>query len=69
MITTPNVEPLSETIPSESTGPGSATEVDSRGKKLSTKELMLLNCGLEQTLQSSLDSKEIKPGNSKGNQS
>ena len=31
MITTPNVEPLSETIPSESTGPGSATEVDSRG--------------------------------------
>ena len=30
---------------------------------------MLLNCLLEKTLESPLDSKEIKPVNSKGNQS
>ena len=36
---------------------------------LSTKELMLLNCLLEKTLESPLDSKAIKPVNLKGNQS
>ena len=30
---------------------------------------MFLNCGLEKTLKSPLDSKEIKPVNPKGNQS
>ena len=30
-------------------------------KKLSTKELMLLNCGVEKTLESPLDCKEIQP--------
>ena len=39
-------------------------------KKLSAKELMLLNCGvLEKTLESHLDCKEIQPVHSKGNQS
>ena len=40
-------------------------------QRLSTKELMLLNCGLEKTLESPLDCKEIKPVNwfPKGNQS
>ena len=38
-------------------------------ERLSTKELMLLNCVLEKTLESPLDSKEIKPVNPKGNQS
>ena len=38
-------------------------------RRLSAKELMLLNCGVgEVTLESSLDSKEIKPVNLKGNQ-
>ena len=37
--------------------------------KLSAKELMLLNCGLEKTLESPLDCKEIKPINLKDNQS
>ena len=37
-------------------------------KRLSTKELMLLHCGLENTLESPLDSKEIQPVNPKGNQ-
>ena len=37
-------------------------------RKLSAKELMLLNCG-EKTLESPLDCKEIKPVNSKGDQS
>ena len=38
-------------------------------RKLSAKELMLLNCGVgEGTLESPLDSKELKPINSKGNQ-
>ena len=46
-------------------------------RKLSAEELMLLNCGagedssfffLEKTLESPLDSKEIKPDNPKGNQ-
>ena len=32
------------------------------------EELMLLNCVLEKTLESPLDSKEIKPVNPKGNQ-
>ena len=38
-------------------------------EKLSTKELMLLNCGLEKTLGSPWDCKEIQPVNPKGNQS
>ena len=33
------------------------------------EELMLLNCGLEKTLETTLDYKEIKPVNPKGNQS
>ena len=36
--------------------------------KLSAKELMLLNCGLEKTLESPLDCKEIQPGHSEGDQ-
>ena len=36
--------------------------------RLSTKELMLLNCGAGEDLESSLDCKEIKPVNPKGNQ-
>ena len=38
-------------------------------RKLTTKELMLLNCGLEKTLESALDFKEIQPVHSKGDQS
>ena len=38
-------------------------------RKLSTEELMLLNCGLEKTLESPLDYKEILPVHSKGDQS
>ena len=38
-------------------------------RKLSTKELMLLNCGVEKTLESPLDCKTIKRVNPKGNQS
>ena len=38
-------------------------------KKLSIKELMLLNCGMEKTLESPLDSKGIKPVHPKGDQS
>ena len=38
------------------------------GRKLSAEELMLLNVVLEKTLERSLDSKEIKPVNPKGNQ-
>ena len=38
-------------------------------KKLTVEELMLLNCVLEKTLECPLDCKEIKPVNSKGNQS
>ena len=37
-------------------------------RKLSTNELMLLNCTLEKTLESPLDCKEIKPANPKVNQ-
>jgi len=37
--------------------------------KLSTEELMLLNCGLEKTLESPLDCKEIQPVHPKGNRS
>ena len=36
--------------------------------KLSTEELMLLNCGLEKTLESPLDCKEIQPVHSEGDQ-
>ena len=37
-------------------------------RRLSTKELMLLNCGSGEALESPLNSKEIKPVNPKGNQ-
>ena len=37
--------------------------------KLSAKELMLLHCGLEKTLESPLDCKEIQPVHPKGDQS
>ena len=36
-------------------------------KKLSTKELMVFNCGLEKTLESPLDCEEIQPISPKGN--
>ena len=38
-------------------------------RKLSTEELMLLNCGIEKTLESPLDCKEIQPVHPKGDQS
>ena len=38
-------------------------------RKLSAKEIMLLNCVLKKTLESPLDCKESKPVNPKGNQS
>ena len=38
-------------------------------RKLSTEELMLLNCGVEKTLESPLDSKEIQLVHPNGNQS
>ena len=38
-------------------------------KKLSAKEMMLLNCGVGETLESPLDYKEIKLIDPKGNQS
>ena len=38
-------------------------------RKLSTEELMFLNCGVGKTLESSLDCKEIQPVHSKGDQS
>ena len=44
-------------------------ELDYIQRKLSTKELMLLNCGVEKTLENPLDCKEIQPVHSKGNQS
>ena len=37
-------------------------------RKLSTKELMLLNCDVEKTLESPLDCKEIQPVHSEGDQ-
>ena len=38
-------------------------------RRLSTEELMLLNCGVEKTLESPLDCKEIQPVHPKGDQS
>ena len=38
-------------------------------RKLSTEKVMLLKCGLEKTLESPLDSKEIQPVHPKENQS
>ena len=38
-------------------------------RKLSAKELMLLNCGVGKTLESPLDCKEIQPVHPKGDQS
>ena len=37
--------------------------------KLSTEELMLLNCGVGEPLESSLNCKELQPVNPEGNQS
>ena len=37
-------------------------------RKLSTKELMLLNCGVGEDFESPLDCKEIQPVHPKGNQ-
>ena len=37
-------------------------------KKLSTEELMLLNCGVWKTLESPLDCKDIQPVHSEGDQ-
>ena len=37
-------------------------------RRLSAEELMLLNCGAREVLESPLDSKEIKAVNPKGNQ-
>ena len=37
-------------------------------RRLSAEELMLSNCGAGKTFESSLDGKEIKPVNPKGNQ-
>ena len=37
-------------------------------RKLSAEELMLLNCDMEKTLESPLDSKEIQPVHPKGDQ-
>ena len=39
------------------------------GRKLSTEELMLLNCGVGEDLESPLDCKEIQPVNPKADQS
>ena len=38
-------------------------------RKLNDKELMLLDCGVEKTLESSLGCKEIQPIHPKGDQS
>ena len=38
-------------------------------RMLSPSELILLNCGVEKTLESPLDCKEIQPVSPKGNQS
>ena len=38
-------------------------------KKVSTEELMPLNCGLEKILKKPLDCEKLKPVNRKGNQS
>ena len=38
-------------------------------RKLSTEELMLLNCGVGEDSESPLDCKEIQPVHSKGDQS
>ena len=37
-------------------------------RKLSTEELMLLNCGVEKTLEGPLDCKEVQPVHPKGGQ-
>ena len=38
-------------------------------RRLNTKELMLLKCGVGESLESPLDYKEIQPAHPKGNQS
>ena len=38
-------------------------------KKLSAEELMLLNCGVEKTLESPLDCRKIQPVHPKGDRS
>ena len=42
---------------------------DGPQRKLNTEELMLLYCGVEKTLETPLDCKEILPVHSKGDQS
>ena len=49
--------------------PGVMYECESWTIKLSTKELMLLNCGVGETLESPLDYKEIQLVYPKGDQS
>ena len=48
---------------------GITNSMDMSLRKLSAEELMLLNCGVDKTLESPLGCKEIKPVNLKGNQS
>ena len=38
-------------------------------RKLKAEKLMLMNCGVEKTLESTLDCKEIQPVHPKGDQS
>ena len=45
------------------------TEIENLNPCMSAKELMLLNCSVEKTLESPLDYKEIQPVHSKGDQS
>jgi len=45
------------------------TEIENLNPCMSAKELMLLNCSVEKTLESPLDCKEIQPVHSKGDQS
>ena len=45
------------------------SEYSPEGMMLSAEELMLLNCGVGETLESPLDCKEIQPVHPKGHQS
>ena len=45
------------------------SEYSPEGMMLSAEELMLLNCGVGETLESPLDCKEIQPVHPKGDQS
>ena len=61
----PGIEPGSPSLQADYL----PSEPPGEQRRLSAKELMLSNCVLEKTLESPLDSKEIKPVNPKGNQS